>query len=125
MTTRSSSVSPVLKLVATLRFFAEGSYQTGIGNEFVAGLAQSTFSKSLGQICDILEEQICPQFIKFPTTDTEKEIIKLRFYEKFGFPGVIGCVDGTHIKIIPPIKRERHLYINRKGFYSLNIMIVS
>lgn len=124
-TTRSNSVSPVIKLAATLRFFVEGGYQTGTGNEFVAGLAQSSFSKIQSQICNILEEEICPQYIKFPTSVAEKDAIKFRFYDKHGFPGVIGCVDGTHVKIIAPIKRERHLYMNRKGFYSLNVMIVS
>lgn len=109
-------MSPIIKLAATIRFFAEGSYQTGTGNEFVAGLAQSTFSKILGQVCHILEEELCPQHIKFPNTDAQKERIKLAFYDKVGFPGVIGCVDGTHIKIIAPIKNLKYLYMNRKGF---------
>ncbi|XP_055628063.1 putative nuclease HARBI1 [Toxorhynchites rutilus septentrionalis] len=33
------------------------------------------------------------------------------------------CVDGTHIKIIPP-NQNRNLFYNRKGFYSLNVLIV-
>ncbi|XP_054727491.1 putative nuclease HARBI1 [Anastrepha obliqua] len=38
--------------------------------------------------------------------------------------GIIGCVDGTHVKIVAPRKEVQHLYYNRKGFYSINAMIV-
>ena len=47
------------------------------------------------------------------------------FYERTGFPGIIGCVDETHIKIAGPCESSQHLYFNRKGFFSLNPMIVS
>lgn len=38
-------------------------------------------------------------------------------------PGVIGFVDGTHIAIAKPADHEE-LYINRKGFHSVNAQIV-
>jgi len=41
------------------------------------------------------------------------------------FPGVIGAVDGTHVAIWPPEKEREHLYINRKLYHSLNVLIVS
>ena len=54
-----------------------------------------------------------------------KEIkLNYSFFKKTDFPGVIGCVDGTHIKILAPNKEDQHLYYNRKGFFSLNAMIV-
>nr|XP_036213841.1 uncharacterized protein LOC118680020 [Bactrocera oleae] len=37
---------------------------------------------------------------------------------------IIGCVDGTHIKIIAPHKELQHLYYNRKGLFSINAMIL-
>lgn len=39
-------------------------------------------------------------------------------YGKNGFPGIIGCIDGTHIKISAP-KVDKDSYVNRKGFYSI------
>ncbi|XP_067633779.1 putative nuclease HARBI1 isoform X2 [Eurosta solidaginis] len=57
-------------------------------------------------------------------TEAEYTECKEYFFEKTGFPGVIGCVDGTHIKILAPRKQYQHLYYNRKGFFSLNAMIV-
>ena len=57
-------------------------------------------------------------------TDDERNEAKLQFFEKTDFPGVIGCVYGTHIKILAPNKEDQHLYFNRKRFFSLNTMIV-
>ncbi|XP_054746742.1 putative nuclease HARBI1 [Anastrepha obliqua] len=45
------------------------------------------------------------------------------FYQKYGFPDAILCVDGTHIKIVAPAK-DKFLYFNRKGYYSINAMII-
>ena len=120
----SSSVQPMLKLSAALRFFAEGSYQKGAGNDLFAGMAQSTLSKALSAIIDVFEADICPAAIKFPDSENEKDEIKRGFYEKTGFPGVIGCVDGTHVRIFKPVRDIQHLYYNRKEFHSLNVMLV-
>ncbi|XP_058448989.1 putative nuclease HARBI1 [Malaya genurostris] len=118
------SVLPVIKLSAALRFFAEGSYQKGVGNDLFVGMAQPTLSKSLSLVIDVLESEVCPSAIRFPINEMEKNAIKLAFYEKTGFPGIIGCVDGTHVKIITPSSNVQHLYYNRKGFHSFNIMLV-
>lgn len=57
-------------------------------------------------------------------SDVEKQEAKRYFYDKSRIPGVTMCVDGTHIKIFKP-SVDTHLFYNRKGFYSLNAMIVS
>ncbi|XP_062551170.1 putative nuclease HARBI1 [Armigeres subalbatus] len=123
-TVKSSSVQPILKLSAALRFFAEGSYQKGVGNDIFAGMAQPTLSKVLSVVIGVFEAEICPTAIRFPETEAEKDEIKRAFYEKTGFPGVIGCVDGTHVRIFKPVNDVQHLYYNRKGFHSLNVMLV-
>lgn len=42
--------------------------------------------------------------------------------ENFGFPGVIGAVDGTHINIAAP-KVDHVSYINRKGVHSIQLQV--
>ncbi|XP_065094631.1 putative nuclease HARBI1 [Ochlerotatus camptorhynchus] len=123
-TVGSAYVLPIIKLSAAMRFFAEGSYQKGVGNDLFAGMAQPTMSKSLSFIVNILESEVCPTTITFPTNEAENNAIKVAFYEKTGFPGIIGCVDGTHVKIIAPPSNIQHLFYNRKGFHSLNVMLV-
>lgn len=44
--------------------------------------------------------------------------------EKFGFPGTIGCIDGTHVALIRPVEHEE-TFFNRKSYHSLNVLIVS
>lgn len=122
---RSTHISNTIKLAATLRFLAQGSYQLSVANDFNLGLSQPVVSKIISEIVDVLERKICPQWIKFVMTDEEKAEAKLHFFQKSDFPGVIGCVDGTHIKILAPNRENQHLYLNRKGYFSLNAMIVS
>ncbi|KAL4719275.1 hypothetical protein ACJJTC_016555, partial [Scirpophaga incertulas] len=45
------------------------------------------------------------------------------FQRRFLLPGVIGCVDCTHVAIVKP-KDNEHLYINRKGYHSLNVQMI-
>lgn len=45
-----------------------------------------------------------------------------------GFPGIIGAIDGTQISICAPIHNDdfpQLIFYNRKGYYSINVQIVS
>lgn len=48
--------------------------------------------------------------------------------EKKNFPGVIGALDGTHVAIVTPTKKDEPLdavhFFNRKGYYSINVQLV-
>lgn len=111
------------KLAACLRYFAEGSYQHGSGKDFDIAVAQPTFSKILSEMLKVLERKICPQWITLQMSEEQARRAKRYFYNKSAIPGVVMCVDGTHVKIIPP-KTNRNLFYNRKGFYSLNVLMV-
>lgn len=41
------------------------------------------------------------------------------------FSGVIGLIDSTHIAMAALPKNVQEDYLNSKGFYSLNVQIVS
>ncbi|KOB71815.1 putative nuclease HARBI1, partial [Operophtera brumata] len=45
------------------------------------------------------------------------------FNTKYGIPGVIGCIDCTHIKIVKPTEEE-HLYFCRKNYHSMNVQMI-
>ena len=44
-------------------------------------------------------------------------------HDKGGFPGVIGSVDGTYVRIQAPSTNEND-FVNRKGFHSINVEAV-
>ena len=83
------------------------------------GVDKSTVSR----VVHLVAESLCRrrnQFIKWPSTAQEKQKIREGFFKIGGFPQVIGCVDGTHVRIIAPIADEP-AYVNRKHYYSINV----
>jgi hypothetical protein len=48
---------------------------------------------------------------------------KRKFYDRIGVPVVIGCVDGTHVKLLGPSQHEA-VYVNRKSYHSLNVQLI-
>ncbi|KAJ8915701.1 hypothetical protein NQ315_000635 [Exocentrus adspersus] len=59
--------------------------------------------------------------IKWPN-EAEKRLSEEHFRAN-GFPNIIGAIDGSHIKIDRPIN-DPHSYINRKGYYSIQMQAV-
>lgn len=123
MARKAFAIDTVVKLSACLRFFAEGTYQKGVGRQVDVSLSQSTLSAVLSEVLDVFETCLCDRWIVWPTKDEMQEIA-LSFYQKFKMPGVVGCIDGTHVKIVAP-RSNKHLYYNRKGYYSMNVLLVS
>lgn len=121
--TRQGAISPKEKLIACLRFFAGGSYQHCVGKDFNVNVAQPTFSKMLNEVVDSLEINLCSKWISLSMHHRDEVEAKLFFYEKSRIPGVTMVADGTQIKIVAP-SDAKHLYFNRKGFYSINVLIV-
>ncbi|XP_030745914.1 putative nuclease HARBI1 [Sitophilus oryzae] len=59
--------------------------------------------------------------ITWPSNE-EKNIIEGHF-EARGFPGVVGVIDGSHIKIDKP-SEDADSYLNRKHFFSIQMQVV-
>ena len=65
------------------------------------------------------------QYIKWPTTQQEVTDTQLGFHRLSNFPGVVGAVDCTHVRLdCAPLGEHEYAYINRKGFHSLNIQLI-
>ena len=56
-------------------------------------------------------------------SSAEKATIKSQFYELTHLPGVLGLVDGTHIRIQKPSKDEAD-YVNRHFCHSINVQAI-
>ncbi|CAH0730598.1 unnamed protein product, partial [Brenthis ino] len=120
---RNTGVCNELKILAALNFYANGSYQRNVGASFLLNMSQPTFSKCLHEGTGALNTcEILRKYIKFPMTQHERKIIMKDFMKKFEFPGVIGCIDGTHVALIRP-KEHEETYFNRKNYHSLNVLV--
>jgi nuclease HARBI1 len=53
----------------------------------------------------------------------QKETIR-KFRNIAGFPTVIGAIDCTHIRVKKMNNEEGGLFINRKGFSSINVQVI-
>ncbi|KAF0748506.1 putative nuclease HARBI1 isoform X1 [Aphis craccivora] len=130
---RSSAVSLDNKVLIALHFFGTGSYQSPVGNSRFTSVSQPTVSRCVNDIVSALNHsEIFNKWIKFPSNMQELIEVRNCFYRKTKFPGVIGCIDCTHVAIIPPPANlnlnenpyPEHIYVNRKGYHSINVQLI-
>ncbi|XP_064478311.1 putative nuclease HARBI1 isoform X1 [Ornithodoros turicata] len=118
---RGSPLPPVYQLLLALRFYRTGSFQMVIGD--VVNVSQPTVSRAIATLSRALA-RLRPDHVRLPTPD-EIPDVRLQFYKIAGFPGVTGCIDGTHIPIQSPGGENAELFRNRKGVFSVNVQVVS
>ncbi|XP_036340438.1 uncharacterized protein LOC118749766 [Rhagoletis pomonella] len=64
------------------------------------------------------------QVIRMPSTLEEMRKTSLTFYKIAKFPGVIGSIDCTHVRIQSPGTDQAKNYRNRKGWFSIKVQTV-
>lgn len=67
--------------------------------------------------------ELAPRFISWPNAE-ERNTIKASFERTSGFPGIVGCIDCTHINITAPVE-DAAQYTNRHHVYSINVQTVA
>jgi hypothetical protein len=116
---RNSPISPTLQLMATIRLLAGGTYQQISAD--LHGISQPSLSRILDSVLDA----ICGLRQEFICLPSDLNTVKQKFYQYGGFPGVIGCLDGTHVPIVKPSNHAQpEIFRCRKGFLSLNVQIL-
>ena len=115
-TTRSHSIPATTQLAVALQFLATGSFQTVVATSH--GISQPSVSRCICTVTDALCF-FAKDFIVFPNEVNQLQI-QAKFFELYGFPKVLGCIDGTHVPILAPPSDE-DLFVNRKNFHSINI----
>jgi len=119
-TKRNHAITPTLQILVALRFLASGSFLQVIDDTF--GLPKSTVSRIVTDVTLALAHKQS-EFIVWPSDPVEMHEVKRGFFDKGGFPGVVGCIDGTHVRIQGPNRNEND-YVNRKGYHSINVQAV-
>ena len=119
-TRRNEAVSAENQFLTALRFYATGAFQELVGDS--QGIHKSTVSRIISRVSSVLAKKL-PKYVQFPVDDEGLKSTMDAFYAIAEFPGVIGCIDGTQIRIQAPISQE-YEYVNRKGYHSLNIQLM-
>ena len=102
------------------RFYTTGGFQNLVGERI--GVHKSTVSRIIYRISLVLSQNLS-NCVTFPVDEEAMKSTMDKFYEIAEFPGIIGCVDGTQIRIQAPTLQE-YEYVNRKGYHSLNVQLI-
>ena len=85
-------------------------------------VSQSQASKIIRNVTRAIARQ-APHHIYMPRPEEQGRLMH-NFFRKCQIPGVIGCIDGTHIRIQKPRQFE-NAYVNRKGYHSINVQVIA
>ena len=118
---RGDTISSCKKLAMTLYYLKDQGSLRMTSNIF--GVSPCTLSFAIRKVCNVLVKVLSPELIKFPTNRDSLCHLMSKFEDKFGFPMVVGCVDGTHIPVRQPTENA-HDYFCYKMKYSLNVQAV-
>lgn len=75
---RMTFIPKNIRLAAALHFYATGSFQRDIGQDFVCPMSKSMISRVLHEITYIIQNKLMPKYIKFATSADEKNRIRER-----------------------------------------------
>ncbi|XP_012543265.1 putative nuclease HARBI1 [Monomorium pharaonis] len=111
--------SPEEQLLIAIWFMSTPNSYRCVSDRFDFGTA--TAWRSVQKVVNALYKKVAT-FIRWPTLEESARSME-SIKRKYGFPNVIGAIDGTHIKIISP-RDNSDSYINRKGFHSIQLQII-
>lgn len=80
----------------------------------------STLHGIIENVCLFLSH-LSSSIVTWPTE--EEKIVILEDFEEMGFPGALGCMDGTHIRIDTPAY-DSDSYLNRKKYFSIQVTYI-
>ncbi len=105
-----------------LHFVAHQGKYGLLSNRF--GLTRSCYHCCVEELLDIIVGQALQKFISWPDGHRQKETADY-FKSKYGFPGVVGSIDGTHITMSrPPGKFFPEDYFSvRKKIYTMLLQV--
>ncbi|XP_025111928.1 putative nuclease HARBI1 [Pomacea canaliculata] len=119
VTNRQGALTPLLQVLVTLRYFASSSFQDVCGE--LIGVNQSTVSRTVSRVADAWFRRASSE-TALPS-QVRADVTKRHVHERYGFPNVIGFIDGTLIRIQAPTEQE-HEFVSRKGYHAINVQMI-
>lgn len=80
----------------------------------------STFYKVIKEVVLVIWEELSPWYLRV-RTEQEWKIVAVGFWAKWGFPNVIGALDGKEFKIQTP-PNSGSLFFNYKKYHSFKML---
>jgi len=118
---RSDSITPMNQLLMALRFYATGTFELVVGDTFA--VCKATVCRIVHKVTAAIAG-LRTQYVRFPSTQQERQDVMNLFYVASSMPGVIGAIDCTHVAIQSPGGDDAEIFRNRKGYFSVNVQLV-
>ena len=115
---RQDIITPEKRVVMTLHYLKDHRSIVMTINVFGCSISSTCYAEK--ELCLILSKNIAPCLIKYSSSKVEVEKANREFLQKFGFPGVLGCVDGTRIPTFELHENPRD-YFSYKMKYIINV----
>ena len=112
-TEQNHALSAELQVLTCLRYYATGCFQRVAGD--LSGVSVASVCRIVRKVSRAIAS-LKEQYISMPTHQRAQQV-KKEFFSISGFPGVIGCIDCTHVRISCPTVPNPALYVNRKGIH--------
>ncbi|XP_064467971.1 putative nuclease HARBI1 [Ornithodoros turicata] len=119
-TRRSQSLPSSLQVLLTLQFLATGNFLITAGD--VVNVHEATACRVVHRVVAALCKRV-GKFVRWPRGE-EIARAQHQFYQLASFPGVVGAVDGTHVRIQAPSAHET-AFVNRKNYHSINVQLIA
>ncbi|EFN81248.1 Putative nuclease HARBI1, partial [Harpegnathos saltator] len=71
---RPGGLSPERQVLATLRFYAVGCFQSAIGEQWDIAISQPSVCRCIRKVTDAIND--LRQWVRFPTTDGERQVAR-------------------------------------------------
>ena len=108
------------QILIALEFYATGTYYLTIGD--VLRISKSSVCRVVHRVSNALCARVM-SFVKFDNSEQGRCAVANKFSKIGGLPGIVGCIDCTHVRLSGPNENEE-VFVNRKGFHSINVQCV-
>jgi hypothetical protein len=95
------SLLPIHKFAIFLQFLRTNSFHKSVGSQHHVRVAKSVVCTNVNNVAKIIAGLVS-EVVKFPDIEESKHIAN-EIFQRTGFPGAIGIIDGTHVGIIKPL----------------------
>lgn len=99
-------------------------FSSSIGSNAFHALSQTMISRYVTKYSALITQNLSRAYIRFPQNEFDRNVTKTKFYQEYQIPGILGVIDGTHVAMAAAQMRVENMYINRKGFHSINTQVV-
>lgn len=113
-----------IQFCSVLNFYASGSYQRRVGSDAFAMMSQSLVSKCVRTYSFVIATQIMDQFIHFPQSAEEIQILHDELQQYMDYPGAFAIVDGSLVGLAAVSHLIEHAHLCHKKFHAINTQFV-